>query len=113
VERRTPPGRAQRQTRPGCGPASQRTFVNGTVVILIWVAVIGVAFGVAWRKGYVQRLRDYVHETREELKKCTWPTWDELKGSTIIVAISIALLGGFTFVVNLVFVKIMFWISKV
>jgi hypothetical protein len=33
---------------------------------------------------------------REELKKCTWPTWEELKGSTVLIMISIALLGGFT-----------------
>jgi preprotein translocase subunit SecE len=35
-------------------------------------------------------------ETREELRKCTWPTFDELKGSTVVVMVTIALLGAFT-----------------
>ena len=45
-----------------------------------------------------------MQETREELRKCTWPTWDELKGSTVVVMISILLLGVFTVVVDLVLV---------
>ena len=53
-----------------------------------------------WRKGYLVRLTDYVKATREELRKCTWPSWDELKGSTVLVMITMALLGLFTIVVD-------------
>ena len=31
------------------------------------------------------------------------PTWDEFKGSTVIVTVSIVLLGGFTVAVDFVF----------
>jgi preprotein translocase subunit SecE len=37
----------------------------------------------------------------EELKKCTWPTWDELQGSTVVVIVSVGLLGLFTVGVDL------------
>lgn len=78
--------------------------------ILIWVVVIGALFGLLWWKGQIRRLSLYVQETREELRKCSWPTWDELKGSTTLVIVSIALLGGFTvavdFIMNLVFIKL-------
>jgi preprotein translocase subunit SecE len=57
--------------------------------------VIGAAFGFAWRKGYLARVADYVAETREELRKCTWPTLEELKGSTVVVMITIVLLSLF------------------
>ena len=67
---------------------------------IIWVVVIAVIFGVLWWKGQVQRLSAYWQQTVEELKKCTWPTWDELKGSTVVVSVSIILLGTFTFVVD-------------
>jgi preprotein translocase subunit SecE len=67
---------------------------------LIIFAVVAVIFGLLWWKGYVQRLAAYGKQTTEELKKCTWPTWDELKGSTVVVMISILLLGLFTFVVD-------------
>ena len=62
---------------------------------------------VMWRRGVLKQLGDYVMETREELRKCSWPGVDELKGSTVVVLISIALLGVFTvaidFVLTLVF----------
>ena len=78
--------------------------------ILIWVVVVGAVFAFLWWQGHLQRIAMYVQQTREELKKCAWPTWDELKGSTVVVMISIALLGGFTVAVdaflNLVFFKL-------
>ena len=68
-------------------------------------------FGIAWRMGHLVRLRDYILETREELKKCTWPTWDELKGSTALVVVSIILLGGFTVVVDFVANIVVGWMT--
>ena len=64
--------------------------------LLIWVVVVAAIFGVLWRTGQLLRLTNYVGETREELKKCTWPSWDELKGSTFVVLFSILGLGLFT-----------------
>jgi preprotein translocase SecE subunit len=68
---------------------------NDLVKLSIWVVVVLVLFGVLWRKGYLLRLSDYIMETREELRKCTWPTVDELKGSTVVIMVTIFLLGGF------------------
>jgi len=66
------------------------------------VGVLGVAFAVLWWQGQVKRLAAYIQETKEELKKCTWPTWDELKGSTVVVMVSILLIGVFTVVIDFV-----------
>jgi preprotein translocase SecE subunit len=60
---------------------------------------------IMWRRGVLKRLGDYVMETREELRKCSWPNLDELKGSTVVVLISVALLG--VFVVSIDFVLTM------
>jgi len=68
--------------------------------MLIWVAVLGAIFAFLWWQGQLQRLTAFVQQTREELRKCTWPTWDELKGHTVVVAITIALLGLFTVAVD-------------
>ena len=76
--------------------------MNSLTKILIWVGVLGAIFGVLWWQGQLKRLADYVQETKEELKKCTWPTWDELKGSTVVVMVSILLIGVFTVVVDFV-----------
>jgi preprotein translocase subunit SecE len=76
--------------------------VNEYIKLAIWVAVIGAIFAWLWRRGDLARLTRFVQETREELKKCSWPTLDELKGSTVLVMVSILLLGGFTVVVDYV-----------
>jgi len=76
------------------------------IKIVIWAVVILAIFGFLWWQGHLRRLAAYVEQTREELKKCTWPTWDELKGSTVVVSISIAILGAFTVVTD----RIMFWV---
>ena len=68
--------------------------------ILIWVAVIGAVFAFLWWQGHITRLRRYWDETWEELRKCTWPTWSELKGSTVVVSITVLLLGAFTVIVD-------------
>jgi preprotein translocase subunit SecE len=71
-----------------------------TIWILVLAIAVGALFAWLWRSGHLQRLADYVRATREELRKCSWPSWDELKGSTVIVGISIAILGGFTMLVD-------------
>jgi preprotein translocase subunit SecE len=76
--------------------------VNDYVKLGIWVAVIGGVFAFLWRKGYLRRYATYVQETREELRKCTWPSFEELKGSTVVVTISTLLLGLFTVVVDFI-----------
>jgi len=62
--------------------------------------VIGGVFGLLWWQGQIQRLAVYVQETREELKKCAWPNWEELKGSTALIIVMVALLGLFVVLVD-------------
>ncbi len=70
---------------------------------IILLVVVAVAFAWLWRTGQLQRFREYYEETKVELRKCTWPTWTELKGSTVAVIVSILLLGAFTIAVDVVF----------
>jgi preprotein translocase subunit SecE len=79
--------------------------------LLVTVVIVAVVFGVAWRKGFILRLRNYVLETREELRKCTWPSWYELKGSTVVVMVSIFILGAFTVSIDFVLALFVQWMS--
>ena len=69
---------------------------------LILFIIACVVFGILWKNGQLVRLRVYIEETKEELKKCTWPSRDELKGSTLVVIISVASLTAFTFVSDII-----------
>ena len=64
--------------------------------IIIGVVVATVVFALLWRQGAFLRLSGYFQETKEELHKCTWPTWEELMGSTTVVIIAVGVLGAFT-----------------
>jgi preprotein translocase subunit SecE len=74
-----------------------------TIVIVVAMGI----FTYLWREGAFLRLSGYFRETQEELKKCTWPTWDELIGSTVVVMVSVALLGGFTVGVDFVVTSVL------
>jgi len=71
------------------------TFWSQYGSLIITVVVIGAIFAFMWQKGYLIKIRDYINETQEELKKCSWPSVDELKGSTVVVMLTILMLGLF------------------
>ena len=83
--------------------------------ITLGIAVVAIAavFAFLWQKGHLLRLSNYILETREELKKCTWPSWAELKGSTVVVMVSILILGGFTVAVDYVLVLFVSAMTKI
>ena len=64
--------------------------------LVFGVVVASVAFALMWRKGYFLKISNYVQETKEELRKCSWPTREELIESTAVVMVAILLLGAFT-----------------
>jgi preprotein translocase subunit SecE len=101
--------------RTQCAPsrAAAESFVNSITKLLIGAAAVGIVFAFLWWKGYVRQFADYVQLTREELRKCTWPTWDELKGSTVVVTVSLLLLGGYIVMADFIFNLVERWISKV
>ncbi|MBI3417452.1 MAG: preprotein translocase subunit SecE [Verrucomicrobia bacterium] len=73
--------------------------------LIVWAVIIGAAFAFAWKSGYLQRFSNYIDGTREELRKCSWPTREELKGSTILVILSVLMVGIFTAAVDLVVIS--------
>ena len=79
--------------------------MNSTSII-IWAVAIAAGFGFLWQQGHIRRLANYIAETREELNKCSWPTWTELKGSTTVIVVTIFILGGLTYIVDVAFTAI-------
>jgi len=43
----------------------------------------------------INALKTFFGEVKTELKKCTWPTRQELMGSTMVVVVSVIILGVF------------------
>jgi preprotein translocase subunit SecE len=81
---------------------------NNWIHILIWTVAVGGVFGLLWWQGQIQRLAVYITETREELKKCSWPSWDELKGSTLLIIVMTAIFGLYIYVLDVILSKVLF-----
>lgn len=43
----------------------------------------------------IDRVKTFFEEVRTELKKCSWPTREELVDSTVMVIVSVAIIGLF------------------
>ncbi len=41
----------------------------------------------------MRKIQQYVSESIQELKQVTWPTWEELKGSTLVVMLFSFIMG--------------------
>jgi preprotein translocase subunit SecE len=45
--------------------------------------------------GYQKRLSHFLHEVRVEMDKVSWPSWNDVRSTTVVVIITVALFGLF------------------
>ncbi|MDF3127607.1 preprotein translocase subunit SecE [Kiritimatiellaeota bacterium B1221] len=43
----------------------------------------------------IARLSTFLRDVQAELLKCNWPTWSELRQSTLVVVVSFFIMGAF------------------
>ena len=90
------------QTTATVGQPERGFSVSGPLPI-IWICggvVLLAALAIAKKAGWLDRIRVFFLQTREELLKCSWPSRDELRGSTWMVLVAVGLLGLFTFLAD-------------
>lgn len=49
----------------------------------------------------VHRIKQFYEETVQEVKKCSWPSRPELRESTTLVLLSVAILTAFVWLVDM------------
>ena len=59
----------------------------------------------------IEKISGFYKAVMAELAKCTWPTWDELWESTVVVITSSILLSLFVFVVDIVIRQIIEYVT--
>jgi preprotein translocase subunit SecE len=62
------------------------------------------------RKTFFQRVRDYLHEVRVELRKVTWPTRDQMVVFTAVTLITTTVLTGVIFGLDVVAKQLVLWL---
>ena len=58
------------------------------------------------------RVRDFLAEVMVELKKSSWPTRKELIDSTLVVIVTVLILGMFVALADLLFLRIIAFLTK-
>ncbi len=64
------------------------------------------------RKSIFRRLRDYLHEVRQELRKVTWPTRDQMIAFTTVTVITSAVLTGVIFGLDVAAKQFVLWLVE-
>lgn len=67
------------------------SLIIGAAVALVLVAVL-----VVWRQpafAFGQRSVVFVQHVRAEVRRITWPSWDDLRKSTIVITILLIIIG--------------------
>lgn len=68
--------------------------------------LVGAAALVRWRQpvfAATSRMARYLEEVRAEVRKVTWPSWNELRKSTVVIIIFVVIIGLVISVMDFVF----------
>ena len=83
------------------GDSSQEVVSEGMPFwTIFWALLIVVVFVLLWTTGKIDAIKKHLHETREQLRKATWPTREELKQHIVVVMLSSLLLAVFTVIAD-------------
>ncbi|MEJ2236923.1 MAG: preprotein translocase subunit SecE [Gemmatimonadales bacterium] len=80
--------------------------------LMIGAAVVGLSFAalLVWRRpvfAFAQRSVAYMHEVRVEMRKVSWPSWDDLQKSTVVIIIIVFIVGATIGLMDLIFSKLL------
>jgi preprotein translocase subunit SecE len=62
------------------------------------------------RKNFVNRIKDYLHEVRVELRKVTWPTREQMIAFTTVTLITSAVLTVVVFLFDIGAKEVVLWL---
>lgn len=70
------------------------------------LAASAVVAGLIWRQpllAFAAKSTAYVREVRVEIRKVSWPTWEDLRRSTVVIIIIVVLVGAIIGLMDLLF----------
>jgi len=57
-----------------------------------------------------QRVKTFLSEIRAELKRTSWPSWKEVRGTTTVVIVTVFIFALFLWVVDTVLFQMVTWV---
>jgi preprotein translocase subunit SecE len=62
------------------------------------------------RKSFIRRLGGYLHEVRQEMRKVTWPTREQMIAFTTVTVVTCIILTGVIFGIDIVMKEFVFFL---
>ena len=84
--------------------------MNVGLIIIAALALAAVVSVVLWRQpvlGFAGRTVSYLREVRLELSKVSWPSWQELRKSTIVIILFVFAIGILIGIMDWIFAKLL------
>ena len=75
-------------------------------MIMAAIALVAGVAALVWRQpilAYSLRSTAYIRQVREEVKKVSWPTWDDLRKSTLVIIVIVVIVGAIIGLMDLLF----------
>jgi preprotein translocase subunit SecE len=80
------------------------------------VVVVGGVVALVWRQpllAFAVKSTAYIREVRVEVRKVSWPTWEDLRRSTVVIIIIVLIVGAIIGFMDLVFQWVLIdWFSR-
>jgi len=76
---------------------------------IAWIVIIGGCI-LLYRFLNKERAADFLIETDTEVRKVTWPSWNDAWNSSLIVVLFVAVLTSYIFISDYVINRIMTWV---
>ena len=80
------------------------------------ILVVVAAAALMWRQpllAFAIKSSAYIREVRVEIRKVSWPTWDDLRKSTLVIIVIVVIVGAIIGLMDLVFQLILIdWFSR-
>jgi len=70
--------------------------VDLSLIIAAVLTLVVVVALLVWRQpvlAWTQRSTVFIRDVRAEVRKVTWPSWDDLRRSTLVITIIVILIG--------------------
>ncbi len=80
-------------------------LIIGAGVVVLLAGVLAV-----WREpimAFAQRSAIFVQDVRGEVRKVTWPTWEDLRKSTVVITILVIVIGIVIGIMDFLFSKLL------
>ena len=77
----------------------------GLMITAAVLLVVG-AVGLFWRQpilAFAVKSTAYIREVRVEVRKVSWPTWEDLRKSTMVIIVIVVIVGAIIGLMDLMF----------